>query len=166
MSAGVYIARDASGAVLYVGSAGDLEKRLRQHATQSPWWSSVADVERRGAPSRAAAYDVERELIRELQPLHNRRGLHGPKCASRVPEGTPVIKPRLDAWAEVIEEYGTEPALCKALGFDRQTFSNVKRGAYFPSSKFIAAALTGLPGRSFDELFYVGVRDASQESAA
>jgi DNA-binding XRE family transcriptional regulator len=165
MTTGVYIARNVDGAVLYVGSTTDIARRLGTHVSQSEWWGEVSgEVEQIPTPTRAAAYDVERAKILELQPIHNRVGTHRPKCASRQAPLTPVVKPRLEGWADVITEYGNESALAKALGADRQTLSNVKRGVYYPSSKMIAA-LMALTGRPFDDLFLVDVADHAKASA-
>lgn len=41
---GVYEALDASGAVLYTGRTGSLDKRLKAHSTQSSWWGFAVAI--------------------------------------------------------------------------------------------------------------------------
>lgn len=150
---GVYVARAADGTVLYVGSSGDIDRRLRQHKkSASAWWSEVADVERHEAESRMLAYHLERDLILSLKPLHNQRSTKRPKVVSRAVG--PVVKPRPEALASVIEANGGRTRLAKTLGIDGMTLSDIWRGVSFPSSKVVARLIV-VTGLSFDDLFYV-----------
>jgi DNA polymerase III epsilon subunit family exonuclease len=77
---GVYLFRDAEGAVLYVGKARDLRARLRSYfgtRRQRPSVEAALDevdrIEWRPAGSELAAALEEIRLIRELRPPANRR---------------------------------------------------------------------------------------------
>lgn len=74
MSAGAYVFRDTAGAAVYVGASGDVERRVGQHKNKE-WWPEVdaRQTEIVTAVDRTAAFAVERDLIRRLQPRHNRR---------------------------------------------------------------------------------------------
>lgn len=93
----VYRFHDSEGALLYVGSTGNLWYRIGQHAAEREWWPDVAwdltvaelisaaRCPGRGCslPGHAEMLCYEERLIKELQPRHNRlmtgycrRGLH------------------------------------------------------------------------------------------
>ena len=76
MTACVYRAYDESGAILYVGSSKDLEKRLGQHRRSSQWWPLAARIERDEFATIAEARAAEDEAIAVLDPPHNDRGGH------------------------------------------------------------------------------------------
>jgi hypothetical protein len=85
----VYTHRDAEGRALYVGQSMRLAERTATHSATKPWW-------------RDEALDaLERRLIRELDPLHNRT--HSPRAARerearrvrRPPARRPRIRPDL-----------------------------------------------------------------------
>jgi predicted GIY-YIG superfamily endonuclease len=75
-AAQVYIARDATDCVLYVGMTQDLEGRLQTHKAASRWWALVASVSVEDWPTRDAALRREDELIRELDPPYNNINMH------------------------------------------------------------------------------------------
>lgn len=158
---GVYIARDADGGVLYVGSSGDIDKRLREHSTQSAWWPEATNIERIEVANRALAYHRERELIAELHPPRNQMSTKPPKAKSR--DLGPAIRPRPEAMAGLIEAFGSVAALARSVGVDHMTMSDIWRDVHYPSSKVVARLIvvTGIP---FDELFYVDATDTPAES--
>lgn len=157
---GVYIARDVNGEALYVGASVDIDSRLDAHRTSSPWWSQVASIERVEAASRSLALLRERELIRELQPAWNRKGVGRLKIKTR--NVGPIVRPRLEALAAVIDFYGSVPLLARAIGCNPQTVSDFWRGTHYPSSKVIAR-LIFVSGMPFDELFYIEASDVPAE---
>lgn len=72
----VYVARSASGIVLYVGITGSRIRRLYAHAKASEWWSLAASVELIHLPTRRDAEELEATLIPELGARFNVQ--HGP----------------------------------------------------------------------------------------
>jgi excinuclease ABC subunit C len=78
-SPGVYLWRDADGAVLYVGKAKRLRSRVRSyvaadHAESVKTWAlmqSAADLETIVVPSEAHALILEANLIKEYHPKYN-----------------------------------------------------------------------------------------------
>lgn len=157
---GVYIARDEAGRAVYIGSSGCIEKRLATHGATAPWWTRVAEVEQIETPTRALAYHRERELIKELDPECNQMARGKAKTRSR--DLGPVIRPRPEVLAVVIDAYGSVAALARAVGCNHMTLSDIWRGVHYPSGKVIARLIvvTGIP---FDELFYVEDSDAPVE---
>lgn len=79
--AAVYRLYDASGVLLYIGSAYDPEHRLKQHRGK-PWWSRVARIIEEWHPDRGAAYAAETSLIKAESPEFNRSGTpsHADRC--------------------------------------------------------------------------------------
>lgn len=80
---GVYLMRDGAGAVLYVGKAKNLRKRLNSYRVANPdrlprrhlrLLRSVASVEWRKCADEAGAIRHEAELLRTLRPKFNRAG--------------------------------------------------------------------------------------------
>lgn len=72
----VYIMRDETGAVIYVGVTSCLWGRLGQHATSKP--KRLADAAHLSViayDTRREADDAERELIEVLQPPLNKMGI-------------------------------------------------------------------------------------------
>ncbi len=78
---GVYLWKDASGSVLYVGKAKRLRQRVRQYVTSDYTWSPtsralirlIADLETIVVPSEAQALLLENNLIKEYRPRFNIR---------------------------------------------------------------------------------------------
>lgn len=75
---GVYFMLGAGTELLYVGKAGHLRRRLRQHAVAKPsperlaeLYERVAEVRWRELPDEAAAVAWETDLIAALAPPHN-----------------------------------------------------------------------------------------------
>jgi len=82
-SAGIYLMRDASDSVLYVGKAKNLRKRLASYRVANPdrlkrrhlrLLSAVVRIEVRECPDESAALARESELLRALRPRFNRAG--------------------------------------------------------------------------------------------
>jgi predicted GIY-YIG superfamily endonuclease len=71
----VYQAFDAAGSLVYVGYSSRVDKRLKQHARNSPWWPNVARVELTRFPSDKEALASERALIKQQLPRHNVRSM-------------------------------------------------------------------------------------------
>lgn len=78
---GVYLMRDGSGGVLYVGKASNLRNRLRAYFTPSAMLppkighmiTKVADFEFIGTHSEAEALILENTLIKRHRPIYNTR---------------------------------------------------------------------------------------------
>ncbi len=80
---GVYLMRDAGNAVLYVGKAVNLRKRLGSYRVANPdrlarrhlrLLRSVARIELEPCANEAVALAREAELLRSLRPRFNRAG--------------------------------------------------------------------------------------------
>jgi predicted GIY-YIG superfamily endonuclease len=155
---GVYVMRDAEGRAVYVGSSADIDKRIATHAAQAPWWPQVDTVERIEVSSRALAFHRERELIDELKPERNRMSANGRKARSR--DAGPVVRPRPEALAALIDAYGSVAALARAVGCDHMTMSDIWRGTHYPSTKVVARLIV-VSGIPFDELFYIDPQEAA-----
>jgi len=106
------------------------------------------------------AFHRERELIAELKPSRNQMSAKGARVKGR--DSGPVVRPRPEALANLIEAFGSMAALARAVGCDHMTMSDVWRGVHYPSTKVVARLIivSGIP---FDELFYVDPQDASPE---
>jgi DNA polymerase-3 subunit epsilon len=85
---GVYLFRDATEQVLYVGKASDLRARVRSYFSGPPLRRPVEHalqatqrIETRPLGSELEASLVELELIQRLRPPANRRGAHPERCA-------------------------------------------------------------------------------------
>lgn len=76
---GVYLFKDASGAILYVGKALSLRKRVASYLRRTPalapriaqMMARVADLDVRRTPSEAEALLLEAQLIKEYRPHYN-----------------------------------------------------------------------------------------------
>ena len=80
---GVYLMRDSSDIILYVGKARNLRQRLRSYRVANPdrlprrhlrLLRAVARIEIQEAPDESSALAREAELIRTLKPCFNRAG--------------------------------------------------------------------------------------------
>lgn len=100
----VYVARDAAGEVLYVGTTVSIAGRLREHARSAPWRFDVACIVAQPA-TLADRSDHEARLIAELAPIWNVRrpaaaagssSATGPSTAGDVanPGGAPAASDR------------------------------------------------------------------------
>lgn len=67
----VYRAVDAKGRILYVGITDNLFGRMGQHRDSAKWWTWATRVLLEEYPSRTAAEERERELIKEHEPPFN-----------------------------------------------------------------------------------------------
>ena len=103
---GVYLFRDATGRVLYVGKATDLRARVRSYFTGSAQrraiehaLSATERVETRPLGSELEAALVELELIARLRPAANSRNAHPERaCYLTLSHADPV--PRLSITAK------------------------------------------------------------------
>ena len=79
-SPGVYLMKDATGVVIYVGKANNLRSRAGSYflksAQQEPrtasWVQTIADADFIEAESEVDALLMESRLIKDIQPTHNR----------------------------------------------------------------------------------------------
>jgi hypothetical protein len=71
--AAVYRLHDATGTLLYIGSAYDPERRCERHEGL-PWWPQVAQRTEEWHPSRGHAYSAEMQAIADEHPRHNVMG--------------------------------------------------------------------------------------------
>ena len=71
LPAQVYEAYDENGGLLYVGVATSLASRLSSHRIDKPWWGEVSRVTSSTHPTRAAALEAEKAMIRERHPKYN-----------------------------------------------------------------------------------------------
>lgn len=67
----VYLLYDERGRLLYIGITDRGPRRLVEHYREKAWFSMVARVDIERMPSRAAAEERERALIRERGPAFN-----------------------------------------------------------------------------------------------
>jgi excinuclease ABC subunit C len=78
-SAGVYLFKDAAGAVLYVGKAGSLRSRVRSYFLESRWTDAktgslvreIADLETIVVDNEREALALENNLIKRYHPKFN-----------------------------------------------------------------------------------------------
>jgi excinuclease ABC subunit C len=82
-SPGVYLMRDAANAVLYVGKAKNLRKRLGSYRVANPerlprrhlrLLRAVVRIDLEECPNEPSALAREAELLRDLRPRFNRAG--------------------------------------------------------------------------------------------
>lgn len=72
MSPVVYRCLDSEGALLYIGSTGNLRRRMRDHRRHAVWHHLVARIETEAHPSLAEARTAERLAIRSERPSFNK----------------------------------------------------------------------------------------------
>lgn len=70
----VYIIRDSTGTVIYVGISLNFAQRMSAHS-QNSWWRTVASIELEHLPGRESALSRESALISQYVPCHNRAGV-------------------------------------------------------------------------------------------
>lgn len=73
----VYTCRNAAGEVIYVGVTSGLTARVGRHRQVSPWWDEVDVLEHGAFLPRTEALRLERELIVQLKPKHNKASRDG-----------------------------------------------------------------------------------------
>lgn len=71
---GAYLLTDATGDPLYAGSSRNVERRIREHR-RCEWGADIADVQTFRTEFWRDALRLERCLIADLSPRHNRQGL-------------------------------------------------------------------------------------------
>lgn len=69
---GVYRCFNTDRLLIYIGSSKTPLKRQRSHATRTPWWHEVADVQVERFPTLFAARGAERLAIVAENPLYNK----------------------------------------------------------------------------------------------
>jgi hypothetical protein len=62
---------DEQGALLYAGISTSTVRRLAQHKTKAAWFSSIAHIEVKRFPTRAAAQRAEIKAIKRERPRYN-----------------------------------------------------------------------------------------------
>lgn len=67
----VYRFYDAAGILLYVGRSCRFGSRMSDHRKGKDWWHEVANIGVIHCPDHEAADDLERRLIKSLEPLYN-----------------------------------------------------------------------------------------------
>jgi DNA polymerase III subunit epsilon len=108
---GVYLFRDGSGRVLYVGKSVSIRSRARAHfapsAAPAEWTAHAAVVDYRVTRSELAALVLENRLIKELRPPGNKR-------LARRDDRLVYIRCRLDIPYPILEVAG-DPAAGHAV---------------------------------------------------
>ena len=107
---GVYLMRDVKGEVLYVGKAGNLRRRVRSYFGPGGQHSrrigrALAQLERVDHESTGSEFEAllrEGELIRELQPPCNHRGLRRTSSYLKLTVGEPY--PRLLVVNKILDD--------------------------------------------------------------
>lgn len=67
----LYRCYDELGRLLYVGITNAGAGRWIKHGHESAWWELTRRIDLEHYPTRADACAAERQIIRELQPMHN-----------------------------------------------------------------------------------------------
>jgi predicted GIY-YIG superfamily endonuclease len=67
----VYLHRNVSDHVIYVGITENFLKRMQGHKTKSAWWPDVVRIDARAFHDRTSAVEAEAALIDRLKPPHN-----------------------------------------------------------------------------------------------
>jgi|SRR5919109_4487269 predicted GIY-YIG superfamily endonuclease len=67
----VYIFSDVDGSVVYVGSTGDLTRRIDAHSESTWWWNDDLTLTYEITVGRRTAFHRESALIIELHPRYN-----------------------------------------------------------------------------------------------
>ena len=73
-----YRIRSWTGLLIYVGSTNDIDRRLREHRSRSPWFPLGKTVEIESHWSAPSSRLAEREAIRTEYPLFNRERYEEP----------------------------------------------------------------------------------------
>jgi hypothetical protein len=68
----VYRFFDAKGGLLYIGSSGNPDQRMSGHRSNSPWFVKVDSRTDDWYPDQAAAFEAEKQAIRDENPPYNR----------------------------------------------------------------------------------------------
>lgn len=85
MSACVYTFADKAGEPLYIGSSGNLMRRVQQHAYERGWWLEVASIEVEHHLSISDARFAEHTAIVENRPKYNRHHNRRPHLSDLEP---------------------------------------------------------------------------------
>ncbi len=139
---GVYRFYGEQGAVLYIGKANNLRQRVMSHfsadhrlAKEMSLSQQVRHIDWIEAPGEMGALLQEAQLIKQQQPIHNRRLRRASElCTWRlVPasrDGEPGLKPEL-AWARDLD-WGRQDAVYGLFGSQRdavKTLREIAEGA-------------------------------------
>lgn len=68
----VYRVYSWTGLLLYIGCTNDVDRRLKEHRTRSPWYALADNARTVWFDGPAAAHQAERDAIRTERPLFNR----------------------------------------------------------------------------------------------
>jgi predicted GIY-YIG superfamily endonuclease len=58
--------------MLYIGSTGNITRRLKEHEKNSAWWYLMDRIELEACADREDAYSFERYLIAKRSPIYNK----------------------------------------------------------------------------------------------
>lgn len=123
-SAAVYRLYDKGGALLYIGSSYDPDKRCDAHR-RTPWWPLVASRTEEWHRSRGKAYREETKAINSEAPRYNRMGTpdYGAECAQRqqAVASTLRVKCKVAADARKIRSKVAAEWRARGYGADRAT---------------------------------------------
>lgn len=121
--AAVYRLYDANGALLYIGSSYNPERRYRDHYPK-PWWPLVARRVEEWHPSKEAAYVAEMAAIAAEAPVHNEMG---------TPRYVPPSEKAAARRSHLAGELTVKGIMAK-FGISRQSLHTYRQRPDFPSS--------------------------------
>jgi hypothetical protein len=67
----VYMAASSSGETLYIGSTGDLRRRIGEHRLRAAWWPETTWFNAAVVANRSLALEFEKRLIADHEPAFN-----------------------------------------------------------------------------------------------
>lgn len=110
----VYAMFDHDGGLLYVGRTGDFAQRLAHHRSQQPWRRVIASFECRDGLAPVDATLLERRLIWQRKPRHNRQWRRsGAQVADQLPRPIAMRFLGFPAdsgwWRQVLGGFGLHP---------------------------------------------------------
>lgn len=116
MSVSAYVYRICDGdtdELLYIGSTTNPRARFGQHRHRD-WWPANPRIETTEYPDRAAAYDAEREAIRQERPTHNVKDVPVDIEAyleRQIAEAPPLTNEQRAKLAELLEPVRIKPTV-------------------------------------------------------
>jgi len=127
-SPGVYVMKDALGAIIYIGKALSLRKRVSSYlarelsAKTTRLMSNVTDIEYRLCPSESMALFLEASLIKEYKPKYNDKSFPFVKITNEEFPAIYVTRKREDNGAAYFGPYISAGLLKEALKIIRRSF--------------------------------------------